>query len=690
MAGFIRRYPFVPGTEVITLIEGVIVIDLTPPGAIAGVGTGVAACVGEFADCTYATSVSSGGVVSTKIQPQEIFSGADLADKLGGFDETLGEFGVSMGNGFVELRNKTFRRLIGVPVNMASSNGVRYFRQLPTNFSATIPTPIVPVQGGTVIAGREFRSGIARLRIASRVQFTSLEPIATGVGGSTVVGASAATQVFNATGGFDWTTIVRPDGTLGAHKGDILVLGFNTAGVIGPTDVLAPYGTFRVASDPASGIAITVERLDGVNFAFAGQTPVPWRLHYASDADSAPVLVPGAAAPGGYAAADAGGYTKPTRPLTNAAGASVDGAWAAATQVTPAVVPAVPSGSSWDPLSGLAGRVMPGGGGGLTFTAAVQAINAVAASAIDALYATAFTALLADEDPTRDINLVWSARKSSTIRTGLKSLALQKSILSAGVVAVISPPLDQTVITTIGGDASPGVGATREERVIYDWPGVKTFVPEAVGFRLKTADVNTTIDGILDVTSDGWLVAVCSNLAPERNPGQAAQPVPTVMSPILGIQRGVTGLDMNSYIYLKSKGICAPRMDRKVGPIFQSGVTSSIIAGFKNINRRRFADFIEDTVSDALLPFCKLPVDANLRDGALGQVDEFLNTLLSPNNPSAQRISGYTLDDKSGNTPALSALGIYVIIGKVEMMPMADFIVFQAQVGNGVLDVTTT
>ena len=47
------------------------------------------------------------------------------------------------------------------------------------------------------------------------------------------------------------------------------------------------------------------------------------------------------------------------------------------------------------------------------------------------------------------------------------------------------------------------------------------------------------------------------------------------------------------------------------------------------------------------------------------------------------------MDDKSGNTPALNAAGIYVVIGRVKTLSTADFIVFQTEVGEGVTITTT-
>lgn len=130
-AGFVRRFSSFPGLEQLTLIEGAAIIDLPPPGQIEGVGVGTVALVGEFADVTFGTTVDTSGNVSTKGNPVEIFSPQDLLNKLGGFDETLGEFGGALGNGFATLRGRRFSRLVGVPVNIASAKGVRYFRHLP-------------------------------------------------------------------------------------------------------------------------------------------------------------------------------------------------------------------------------------------------------------------------------------------------------------------------------------------------------------------------------------------------------------------------------------------------------------------------------------------------------------------------------------------------------------------------------
>jgi hypothetical protein len=50
MSGFFRRFDTMPPKETLTEIEGVVVIDGQQPGQVAGIGSGVACVIGEFAD----------------------------------------------------------------------------------------------------------------------------------------------------------------------------------------------------------------------------------------------------------------------------------------------------------------------------------------------------------------------------------------------------------------------------------------------------------------------------------------------------------------------------------------------------------------------------------------------------------------------------------------------------------------
>src|SRR5580692_7011496 len=50
MSSFIRRFTFDPGNDVLLNIESVNILDLDPPAALQGVGTGTVMAVGEFED----------------------------------------------------------------------------------------------------------------------------------------------------------------------------------------------------------------------------------------------------------------------------------------------------------------------------------------------------------------------------------------------------------------------------------------------------------------------------------------------------------------------------------------------------------------------------------------------------------------------------------------------------------------
>lgn len=685
MPGFIRRFGFFPGIEVITQIEGVVIVDLPPPGPIAGVSTGTVAIAGEFADMTFATTVDGTGAVTVLVQPQEIFSGQDLIDKTGPFDATLGDFGNDEGSGFAAVRNKRFTRLIAAPVSLASAFGARITRELPLGSDVTNPTPAIPVSGGTVAAATEFRATAGgRMLSAARVEFTALEPIDSGTDMVLAVVAVAATQDVTVAGE-DFSAVVRPDGDIGIKIGDILVLGFTDAtGTRDPAPALPALGagTYRVAVDALSGTptVLTVETLEGTTFQWVASAASPWRIHAGSDADSAPVIVLGNAAAGGYTVGQGGGSSVPVRPITDGAGTPADGTFPAAEILTPAV--STGDATQGAPLANLQMTTHPISA--TPFTAALQGPNTTQDASMDAAYQTALTALISELEPVSGVNIVFTARTSTIIRNTVKQNALDGSSRGLGRMGIISPALTVQDVTTVVGDSDPGVGANRDQRVIYTWPGCTHSVPEAVGFRLKTADGLTTTDGILDNKFDGFYASILSVLPPERNPGQAADPIPATLAPVLGFQRGVTRLEESQYINLRARGVSALKIGRTIGPVIQSGITSSLVSGQKNVFRRRMADFIQDSLALALLPFSKLPLTIANKDNAVAEVDTFLGQLLSEENTAAQRIEAYEVDDTSGNTPSLTAQGIFVIIVRVRLTPTSDFIVLQTEIGENV------
>lgn len=444
-------------------------------------------------------------------------------------------------------------------------------------------------------------------------------------------------------------------------KGDAFVLGvIGGAGALGGN--AATYRVVGVASDTS----ITVETADGSAFNWVTGSALPYRFHVAQVFDSTGQ---------GSVITDAAqtGYVLPMRPLDATIGAS--------SALAPSVTPPAATATAWDPLSGLTG----GNIASLVYTAAVQGVNPPSSASFDALYQSCLDALLGDADPARSVNIVVTARTSATIRAATKAhvgLASQQGI---GRTAPISPALSVSSLTTVLG--SLGVQATRAERLDYNWPGFVYSLPEAVGISIPRTDGRATLDGLVEGLLSIQLASVLSVLPPENNPGQLAEPVPTAMANVLAFQRSVAGLNLgiNDYTLLKQGGVCALRFDRDAGPIFQSGVTSSLTPGQTNINRRRMADFIQDSLTTAYQPFSKSPLTQELKDTLFAETDNFLSGLLSANNPTAQRIVAYQIDNKSGNTPDLEARGIYVLIVKVRTLATLLDVVLSSQIGEGVV-----
>lgn len=680
-AGFIRRYSYFPGTEELTAIEGVVIVDQKVPGGIDGASYGVVAAVGECADMSLTCVVNSSGQVVSSYRPAEVYGGSDLVNRIGPIDSKLGKFGAEMGNLFVELRNKAFSRLVVQPVDLirpasgTTQYGIRVWRDLPTNRSATDTTPIIPVSGYSVPAGTEFRSGSNRAYLAQKVNFTGLAPRSVGIDGVTLSVVGGATR-----------TITRVAGSFvtdGVIVGDAVIVGSLTSATGTQNGDCALAGTLRVTAVNSNGLEITVQKQDGSDFTdtvdWRVGAALAFRVHVGSDADS------------GYTGAlsAAGQYTVLARPGVGTIAANVA---PGTTTLTPYPVPTASSSTYWAGDSGLAGTTHPTGA--LTYDADVHAVNPSTTSLIRARYQEALDALKNDDTPTNVISVVTCARKDSTIQSYLRLHCLDCSARGLTRDYVLAPTLTTVAKATVLGSAAPGVGgsggAVRHERGFYSWPGSRTFIPELVGISIACPDGTTTDDGIVDVTTDTWLAALLSKLQPELNPGQAAEPVPTVLAPIIGYQRGCPTLDMNDYILFKQAGICALRMDRVVGPIFQSGITTSLTTGETNINRRRMADFIQDSLAARYNQMAKMLGRQSIKDALLSESDAFLADLLSENNPDAQRIDSYLLDDKSGNTPALGAQGVWIIRHKVFMLQTLDVIVAQSEIGPGGITVTAS
>lgn len=680
-AGFIRRFEYQPSQEELLAIEGAVIIDTPPPSSIKGVGTGVVFVVGEAADCSYACFVDSSGIVQSSLQPVEVLSGVDLLDKIGGFDSSIGEFGGELGNLWCELRNKRFKRLIVCPVDTVrpstgSQYAARFWRELPTNISGISPLPFTPVVGASVPAGADFYNGSNHIHLAQKIKFTATTPRGSGIDATTTITALPATT----------RTLVRATGSFivdGVSEGDVIVVGAKSATADSQNEVCARTSIVRVVSVD-SATTVTVQRMDGSNFVNPGVAApsnnweagpaLAFRIHRGTDADTGGV----------HQFSEAASFNTLVRPLT----ASITGPAA----LTPTVVAATHTATVWEPLSGLTGYVRSGGD--ITYEAAIHDMDGNAAAALNDRYRLALEAGLADEQPVNEVNIVFAARKNTTIRGHLYTHALAARANGLGRNICLAPELETNSTNTVVGTTNPGVGGSGAQRhrcLNYSWPGLLTLVPEAIGYSLPTSDSDVTDDGILDTGADGWLAAVLSNLNPEENPGQSGEPVTSVMSYVKGYAYSTPKLKLADYILLKQYGVCAPRYDRQEGFIFQSGVTTSLTTGEEAINRQRFSDFVQDSLARAYNKVSKKLARQTRLDALRTETEAFCAGLLSEDAPDLQRIKAFSIDDKGTNTEARQAKGIHVIVTKIQMLPDLKALVAQTEVSPDLsVDVTVS
>ena len=192
------------------------------------------------------------------------------------------------------------------------------------------------------------------------------------------------------------------------------------------------------------------------------------------------------------------------------------------------------------------------------------------------------------------------------------------------------------------------------------------------------------------------MATILSKLPPENNPGQSTQEFRSggLLSFVRKLEDGLTGtgqptaFTLTNYINFKAAGIAALRRDPRLGEfVFQSGVTSvdpTLFPSLVPIKRRRMADFVQDSLATIALRFNKQPQTAERIDSLIGELTDFLDTLLSETNRAQQRIADFSIDATSGNTQQLQGSGIFVIIADVQLLDTLDHIVIQTTIGEGV------
>lgn len=733
MSVFVRRFLTDPGDDVLLEIESVDILDLEPPASISGVGSGAALIFGEFENGPYNVGT-------------EVTSADDLAQTFGGFGYTYAGVGgqypsaVSRksdsainpeywnGNASVQLSGKKFKRLIVVRVD-TSIGSISISRLAFVTGKAAFAYNLEP---GQIVA---FDIGAGQVNTT----FTAVAAIVTGSGGTfptTFAGGETLVLGFDdATANPNFTvTFLAADQTnaqvrdrINAYAGFAFCdlnagqlrftsrqrgSGAHVRIVSGSTGVLAQLGLTAATTNGTGNVA----DIDSVKFSeikaaveaalttanakveqdSAGrirvsnlQLPLTGTIAVGSNTTATDLgFVVGAT---GSAASGLAGVI-PAGTVVRNSGSSVilvttQDVVITATSAGPftaKVRHAVDDGTG---LSANAGTIVVFGTvpdvGSFSVTNLALLPAALTESAIDVAYQAAMDATLDPSNVSAQANLAWSARQSNSTRRGGKQNALDASANGLlGRMFFGRTPMGTPKAQIVSTVSEPGVGAYRDQRYVHCAPNVSTKV-NGIAKRGTAGGAGFTADGVVDVGWDGFVVSICSQLAPEEDPGQSTN----FTTLVLGLESYWTGkvLAIGDYKVFKAAGVAAPRMDGGQC-VLQSGVTSVdplVNAALVNINRRRMADYIEDTLAIAAKKYGKKLSTNARRRAILGETKAFIEGLLSRTQPSRQRIVGYSLDTK-GNTAVTLAKGLYFINLTVKVIPSLKAIVFAITVGESV------
>jgi len=699
MTAFVRRFRTLPSLTELTSIEQIALIDRTPKTPVIGVGTGTMMIVGEFEDGDFDT-------------PTEVFGENDETQKFGGFGYTYGN---------ESYQNPCARRHLGEDWN---GNGWMKGLNLkpPRKIICRVDTSVGDVRFSLAAALRSSRGPFA-LAAADQLSVT------TDAGGPANCTAVTATVATVAGAGF----APGPTGFVGGERMGITIdalaevtvtfqAGDQTAvqvvsrinSFLGYTAASVNAGEIDIVSIQAgSGAQVILRDIDAGTLAAIGHvaatTPGAGNV-----ANAAAVIVYRTGSPTG------------TIRIDDVAGAmATDMGFTTATVITANIGAAfeVPAGTrvrnaggdewvsmrtlSWP--EGTATAVNDGtqdvevrdatddgsGGGAVAGTVTtvvdypddrmVEVTNpsnlsvALTENQIDAAYQSAFDATLDPNAVSKDANHVLCARRSeATIRANRQNAIDASSEGNRGRIAYGRAPIGYS-----SAQAITDVALWQRDRHFYTWPGWVMYVSEIAELG-AAGGTGFTADGNITIGADGPLAYINCYLNPEENPGQNTG----LLTFISSLEDTGEASTITLYKALKTAGICAPRVDQQGNLVYQSEVTTSQIAGRKTQKRRKFADFVQDTLAELGIPYSKQLATDSRRSGMTSAIDTFLSGLKSDAAPENQRISDYSVEETTDQYTGYEALGVFVWRVSIRMLSSFDTIVFDTEIGEGVIVVT--
>lgn len=729
MSGFLRRFLDEPTIDVIKQIEGVIIIDNAPPDPATGAGSGTVLLVGEFEDGYFATDVAIKGTA-------EVFGSDDFETKFGSFGYVYSNVVASNpcarrhlqefwnGNGWLKAYKMRARRILisrvdtsvgsvsfdplaaiggGVgPWPVATGDTLGVTSNIGTGSSTAIAATLATVAGsgaafGTIVSGETFGVRIDNgpqvnvqfggadttqaaviARINSTLGYTAA--VANGAQVDMVSlqrGTGAKVQLIQVTSGLltklGWVAgSVAGTGNvanLNAVTVDEIVSIVNGTSALNTNQVKAQKaadGSLRIYNNVAASVSTIRVDAAGPLAAKLGISPIDTVVSAVGHAGG--VIPAGTRVRSSSTAADFVTMQTLTIPAAAAGPYSVK------------VRHALDDGTGLTSAAGTLTQLIDNVGWAvLTVNNASAVTAALTEVQLDAAYVAALDRTLDESGPARDANYLLIARRSDAVVRAGKANALKAT--ACGMYArkfITGDP-----IGTPTSQILANVALYRDDRVFYTGKALRVRV-DSIAVRGEAGGLGFTADGVISVRPDGPLTTICAMLPPEENPGQQTG----LIDDFFEVDTGGEPLTIDHYTAFKAGGVEVPRADRISGMVFQSGVTSSLVSGRTTAARRKFADYVQDTLAEISAPYVKRLAKQTRRDRLRTEIETFLGGLKSDGNPEAARLVGYNVDDgvNAGNTPAITAQGIFYINTVVRSLPSMDNIVHRTNIGpNAVL-----
>lgn len=726
MTAFIRRFREMPTLETLTEIEQIAVIDGQPSTPSTGLGSGAMLLVGEFEDGPFNT-------------PTEVYGANDEMRQFGGFGHNYGDqlyrnvcarvrAGENWnGNGF--LKGKFLRPPRKVIVRVDTSVGSVQLTPLAARFSAEGPFRMsvgdllgIAYNGGSA-ANTTAVAAAPALRAGSGFGGTSGyaggEQIGITVDATTetVVSFTAAdstpTQVAAAINTFlGYTGVVVNAGEI-----DISAIVEGTSSKVTLRDITSgalaaighTAGTTNGTGNVANLAAVTATELAALGAGGTGGAVVAYqnRLVYRTTVSPTGTVNITASATqaklgltAGLSAASNVGSAVAVRSGLRVRASAIAGSewvtmqsfsWREGTTANPnAASMSVPVRHALDNGTGVSSTAtqintlvdQPGGDRWWIVNNVANTTAALTETQLDVRYEAAYDTTLDITRASRDCTVSLCARRSAPLVRKGRSNAIDAS--DEGNRGRVFHT--RAALGVLPAVAIADVATYRSDRLNYCYPGWEVRIPEIATVGAAAGGAGFTDDGVITIGSDGPLAYLNSVLPPEENPGQDTG---LLQDFLLGIEQIPQEFNRELYTAFKRAGICAPRVDQRAIPVYQSEVTSDLTPGRTTQKRRKMADWLQDSMAIVLLPYSKKLASDAREGGADAALDGFLAPLLGPEGGGTrQRIRAYSVVNTSAQNPSLLERGISCRKTKVKMLSSMDTLVLDTEIGEGVV-VTT-